>query len=89
LNVYKENLADGIDIETIKQLVQDETWLTGEAAAKYFNITVTEENKAAACISGYFDKYKNAPKDLAKEKPDEPKNDTEKQKLMLEIDLLM
>lgn len=94
MNVYKENLKDGVDIEEIKKMVADETWLTGEEAAKYFNVEVGEESKAVACVSDYFDKYKNAPKTL-KEKlpepkpPDEPTEDNlEKEKLLLELDLL-
>jgi ATP-dependent Clp protease protease subunit len=46
--VYADNLADGVDIETIKQMVQNETWLTGEQAAKYFNVEVTQAVQAVA-----------------------------------------
>lgn len=63
LNVYEQNLKEGVDIETVKQLVKDETWLTGTEAAKYFNITAGEESNAAACISGYFN-YKKIPEEL-------------------------
>ena len=66
LNVYEENLKDGVDIETIKQFVNDETWFTGEEAAKYFNIDVEEESELVACNSEYFEKYKNIPIDLFK-----------------------
>ena len=62
LNVYEENLKGGVDIETIKQFVNDETWFTGEEAAKYFNIDVEEESELVACASEYFEKYKNIPR---------------------------
>lgn len=62
--IYEQNMAEGVGIDTIKQLVQDETWLNGNEAAKYFNITVAEESSIAACISGYFDSYKKVPKEL-------------------------
>ena len=90
LNVYKENLAEGVDIDTVKELVNAETWLTGEEAAKYFNVEVDETNKAAACVSEYFDEYKNAPKGFLAEfkPPNAPNNDFEKQQLLLQIDLI-
>jgi len=90
LNVYKENLLDGVDIETIKELVNSATWLTGTQAAQYFNVEVAEESKSVACVSDYFDKYKNLPKGLM-ESPAPLKvikNDTEKNKLLFELDLL-
>ena len=57
MNVYKENLKEGIEIEEIQQLVDAETWLSGEEAEKYFNIEVVEAKEVAACSSDYFDKY--------------------------------
>lgn len=61
LNTYKENLREGVDIETIKQMVADETWMTGEEAAKYFNIEVSESVNAAASASEYYAKYRKTP----------------------------
>ncbi|WP_142387575.1 Clp protease ClpP, partial [Bacillus thuringiensis] len=49
MNVYKENLKEGIEIEVIQQLVDAETWLSGEEAEKYFNIEVVEAKEVAAC----------------------------------------
>lgn len=63
LNVYKENLKDGVDIKDIQTMVANETWLTGEDASKYFNVEVIESNKAVASISK-LDGYKNTPKEL-------------------------
>lgn len=87
MNVYKENIKDGVDLETIRQMVQDETWLTGDEAAKYFKIEVSEAVEAAACISDYFDKYKNVPESFKRgEKPKD--KDQEKEKMLVEIDLI-
>ncbi|MBJ8038404.1 Clp protease ClpP, partial [Bacillus cereus] len=61
LNVYKENLKDGIGMEEIQQLVDAETWLSGEEAKKYFNIEVVEAKEVAACTSNYFEKYQKTP----------------------------
>jgi ATP-dependent Clp protease protease subunit len=91
MNVYQTRLVDGVEIGTIRDLVQAETWLTGTEAAKYFRVEAGEENQAAACSSEYFEKYKNAPVKL-KERPEAPadpsKNNLEKEKLLLELDLL-
>ncbi|WP_412761060.1 head maturation protease, ClpP-related [Peribacillus frigoritolerans] len=98
LNIYQENLKDGVDIETIKAMVHAETWMDGNEASQYFNIEVAEENKMAASTSKYFNEYKNTPKNLTEKKVEEPKVtvidkvedsiDEELELLALEIDLL-
>lgn len=80
MNVYKENLKEGVDIETIQELVNEETWLNGEEAAEYFNIEVGVENKAVACVSDYFNSYKNVPEELL------VKPDNEEKKLAKKLD---
>lgn len=67
LNIYQDNLNDGVDIELIKEKVHAETWMDGNEAAKYFNIEVAQENTMAASASKYFNEYKNTPKNLTKE----------------------
>lgn len=64
LNVYAENLKDGVSIDTIKQMMAEETWLTGDKAAQYFNIEVEDTSLTVACASNYFDEYKNIPSNL-------------------------
>lgn len=90
INVYADNLKDGADIEHVKELVNAETWLTGDEAAEIFNITLISANKAAACTSDYFDKYVNTPKELKaaakQEPPDKQKNSGDD--LKNEIDIL-
>jgi ATP-dependent protease ClpP protease subunit len=85
VNVYADNLVEGVDIETIKQMMEEETWLSGQEAAKYFNIELVEGNKAAASICD-LSNYKNIPKELAnkvipkpKGQPEEPKNNAEEE----------
>ena len=75
LNVYAENLKEGVSIDTIKQMMEEETWLTGDKAAQYFNIEVEDSAIAVACVSKYFNRYKNTPEDLKKE--DEAERDTQ------------
>ena len=46
--------------------MEAETWLSGEEAAAYFNVTVGEENTAVAAVQDYTRLYcKNTPKELA------------------------
>ena len=75
LNVYQEKLVDGVDIETIKEMVNAETWLNGEECLQYFNIELAEENKAVAKVnSDYITKNcKNTPESLTEQ--EEVKND--------------
>lgn len=98
LNVYASRLADGVSIETVKQLVGDETWLTGEQAKDYFNIRVEKPVEAVNCVSDCFKNYMHTPKCLtqkdehkAKEQPErEPKNKSnqELERLQIALDLL-
>jgi len=65
LNVYMENTREGISEGTIKQMVNDSTWMTGEDAAKYFNTEVGESLAIAAYAdSQFFSMYKNLPECL-------------------------
>ena len=87
MNVYKENLKEGVEIEEIQQLVDAETWLSGEEAEKYFKIEVVEAKEA--CSSDYFDKYQKTPsKVVAKSSSIPKKNNNEQLKIQNALDLL-
>jgi len=81
LNVYEENMAEGVDISTIKQLVAAESWLTGKTAAEYFKIEVGEENKAVAY--GDLSEFKNPPKAIFTNETETDKKQRELAKLEL------
>jgi ATP-dependent Clp protease protease subunit len=68
LNVYAENLNEGVTIDEIKQMINEETWLNGNEAAKYFNIEVAPENKMVACTSDYFKNYDKLPQAIKEHK---------------------
>jgi ATP-dependent Clp protease, protease subunit len=68
LNVYKEHLVDGVDIETINEMMEKETWMTGEEAAKYFNIEVGQAIEAVAYSGEMLEKFQNAPQQFKKAK---------------------
>lgn len=78
INVYQENLKEGVDIQTVIDMVDAETWLTGDMASEYFNIEVSE---VEALNYADFDgsKYKNIPQNLIKTEPPvvEPEEPTE------------
>lgn len=93
--VYEENLVDGVDIETIKQMMDAETWLNGKEAAQYFNIEIGAENNMAACVnSKYYDSYRNLPELNIDEgnkedvKEETQQNEYEIEKLRLQLELL-
>lgn len=88
MQVYKENLNEGIDIKTIEDMVNAETWLTSEQAKEYFNIEI-QENQAVACTSDMFDKYKHTPNSLKNIKENKKKENNElKDRLQIELDLV-
>lgn len=65
MNVYRDSLADGADIADIERMVNAETWLTGEDAAKYFRVEVGEPKQYAAMISDAAKNYRRVPKEIA------------------------
>lgn len=79
MQVYKENIADGVDIKTIEKLVNAETYMTSDDAIKYFKIEM-DSLQAVACQSEYMEKFLNVP-DTFKNKQVE----IEKAKAQLEI----
>lgn len=90
-NVYKTKLKEGIDIETIRDLMDKETWLQASEAEKYFNITLVEENKATAKLDMESLKdYKHIPHELKKNINNKKDNIYKKlkNKLQIELDLL-
>jgi ATP-dependent Clp protease protease subunit len=94
MNVYKDNLKEGVELETIQQMVDDETWLSGEEAAKYFNVEVIESKSIAACASEFLNRYNKTPNKLvSKEPPTDPPelqiDEEENLKWQNELDLLV
>ena len=64
LNIYEEHLKEGVSIDTIKELMDAETWLNGQQAAEYFDIEVGEGKEYAAAVGDYMNKAKNRPKNM-------------------------
>ncbi|MCC0648477.1 head maturation protease, ClpP-related [Clostridioides sp. ZZV15-6598] len=90
LNVYKDNLREGIDIEEIKEKLREETWFTGKEASNYFNFEVDEKKEVAACVSDCFTKYNKIPHVL-KNKVDKTSNEKEsnnKKRVQMKLNLL-
>ena len=94
LNVYEENLKDGVDISVVKDMLEKETWLTGSDASLYFNIEVSDDFEAVACTSDYFNSYKNTPyfflnkQKTSSSSPSFNDNILKKKKLQAELDIL-
>lgn len=92
LNVYAENLIEGADINEVKQLIEDESWLTASDASKYFNIEIVQSNKAVASISNLTN-YNKVPKELLTQIENKSNDDSKelellKAKLALELELI-
>lgn len=83
LNIYEENLKENVSIDTVKELVNNETWLTGEEAEQYFNVKVEENtSNIAACASDMFKNYKKIPKSLLDKEKTKVNEDEEKIKML-------
>lgn len=64
ISIYESKLKDGVDIEEIKQMINDETWLIGNETTKYFNFTLEKAEKISAFCNINLDMYKNLPKNF-------------------------
>ena len=81
INVYMDNAKKGVTQEQIKQMMDDETWMTGEQASEYFNIQMDQTGTIAACAnSDYFNKYKHLPKNIISKETKETKEPKESEK---------
>ncbi|MBY6898001.1 Clp protease ClpP [Clostridium botulinum] len=88
-NIYMENVKEGITEEEINNLINAETWFTGETVTDYFNFEVEESSEKVASTSQFYDKYKNTPNKLLKNKIIKNNEHNElKNKLQTELDLL-
>ncbi|WP_300924841.1 head maturation protease, ClpP-related [uncultured Clostridium sp.] len=85
LNVYAENLKEGISVDEIKEMMHEETWLTGEKAAKYFNIDIEDSAMVVACASNYFEDYKNIPNNLKNKENEKDALEAEKEKILEDL----
>lgn len=78
---YQQKAKEGVTAETITELVNQESWLTGQKVAEYFNVEVLEPLKVVNCV-GSAEKLKqrgirNIPNNLNFLK--EPSNRAEQQ----------
>jgi ATP-dependent Clp protease, protease subunit len=64
MNIYAENLAEGADIKDVQKMLDAETWLNGNEAAKYFNIEVGQTNEMVAQTSLFYDSYNSMPESI-------------------------
>lgn len=53
VNIYAEHLKEGVSIDTIKELMDKETWLNGQDASEYFDIEVGDAKEYAAAVTDY------------------------------------
>ncbi len=72
LNTYMRHAREGVTEEQINGLIDAETWKTGEEWQEYFDIEVSETDPVAAADSEYFDKYRNLPESLARNRKGKP-----------------
>ena len=65
LDVYMNHVKEGVTEDTIKSLMDAETWLSGADASQYFNIETTDTvTEIAAAAGEYVARSRNMPKDL-------------------------
>lgn len=72
LNVYEQHLKEGVTIEQIAELMDNETWMNGNEAAQYFDIKTTEIKEYVAAVGDYIFRAgcQNMPEKLKAKKPE-------------------
>ena len=74
--------------EDISNLMDNETWLVGKEIVDYFKVSILEnKNEMVACVSNYFDTYKNTPKNIKNIENKPMSNGLEKEKQQILNDL--
>lgn len=89
LNVYMANInTDNVTEEEISTLMDNETWLVGKDISNYFKVYVLQnKNEMVACVSNYFDSYKNTPKAIVNRQKEHKNNSIEEEKQQILNDL--
>lgn len=67
-NTYLKKTKEDVGAETVTEMINNETWLTGTEASKYFDVIVSDKKEILNCISEYSDSFKNIPESLMKSK---------------------
>lgn len=66
VQTYMSKAKERITEEQVNDLVNQETWLVGEAVTEYFDFEVEKTVQAVACASDFYDKYQKTPEKLQK-----------------------
>lgn len=82
---YVAKLRHPKDADKIHELVNEETWLTGEEAADLFMIDCTDAKEAAAAVGSYAERLNGRPADLKIKDLAEEKRQEKKEKARAEI----
>lgn len=85
LKTYMEKAKEGIDEESINEMINAETWKNGKEWQEYFNIEVTEQNLAVACRSEYFNGYRHLPEVLDERRKEQETKNKEQERQIKEI----
>lgn len=62
--MYQKAALFGVTPEQINEMVNKETWLTGDEVADYFDVEVLDAVKAAACVNDMNVKFLNMPEGI-------------------------
>lgn len=75
LNIYMENVNEGITSEQVQEMMDNTTWMNGSDASKIFNNIKVKDMQVSACAdSQYYSHYKNLPDILKSKNNNDNKN---------------
>lgn len=62
--LYRKAALDGVTEDQIHEMVNKETWLTGDEVADYFDVEVLDAEKVAACVNDRNVKFAHMPENI-------------------------
>lgn len=73
-DIYMQHAKEGVSESDITDKINAETWMSAQDAQEVFDIEIDERPAMAACVSWMMDSWKNAPKNIRTERPEDVEN---------------
>ena len=89
-DIYMQHVKEGVSESDIAEKINAETWMSAEEAQEVFDIEIDDRPAMAACVSWMMNSWKNAPKSIRTERPEdvEAREAQEEADLIAEMELM-
>lgn len=89
-DIYMQHVKEGVSESDIAEKINAETWMSAEEAQEVFDIEIDDRPAMAACVGWMMNSWKNAPKSIRTERPEdvEAREAQEEADLIAEMELM-